>query len=142
MPDVAEAQERRRRARAHLARVLDRARRVQAALDRPGTPRATDLFLVVGTGLDTPATAALSGGGVSIPGSEEGDGVVLRASALSDDRQGGNAEPGPRRPIRYRTTLLLPGEHVEITRNPVFADNLLYWLRDQPRVRVAGAQAG
>ncbi|MEO1689606.1 MAG: hypothetical protein AAFU61_17070, partial [Pseudomonadota bacterium] len=139
MPDVSDPVERRRRAKAHVARALDRAARVHAALDRPGTPPGTDLFLVVGTGLDTPATAVLDEtGAVAVRGVEEGDGVVLRASALSDERQGGRDPGGPRRPIRYRTTLLLPGEHVELTRNPVFTDNLLYWLRDQPRIRVAG----
>ena len=64
-----------------------------------------------------------------------GDGTVLRSSALHDERQGGHVPRVSRRPIRYRTTLLLPGEHVNITGSTVFADNLLYWLLDNPGVR-------
>lgn len=137
MPDVSDPAERRGRVRAHLGRVLTRAERLHRALDRPGTPRAVDLWLVVGTGLDTPATAVFdpASGEVELAGLEEGDGVVLRASALSDDRQGGYPSEAPRRPIAYRSVLLLPGEHVSLTHNPVFTDNLLYWLLDSPRVR-------
>jgi hypothetical protein len=95
------------------------------------------MFLVVGTGLDTPAGVVIDpeDGTLEPLIQEEGDSVVLRASALSDERQGGNDAKGLVRPIKYRTVLLLPGEHVEITQNSVFADNMLYWLNDQPRQR-------
>ena len=141
MPDARDGAERRKRARAHLVRVLARARQFHRAMDRRATPPMTDLFLVVGSGLDTPATAVVEAGTgrVSIPGVEDGDGVVLRASALSDERQGGHVPADYRRPIQYRTVLLLPGKHVALTHNPVFADNLLYWLLDSPRARSAGA---
>ena len=140
MPDVRDAADRRRRARAHLVRVLARAEQFHRAIDLRATPTTTDLFLVVGTGLDTPAAAVVDAETrrVSIPAVEDGDGVVLRASALSDERQGGHVPADFRRPIQYRTVLLLPGKHVALTHNPVFADNLLYWLLDAPRVRVAG----
>lgn len=143
MPGTASAAERRDRARPHLARMLGRAAQLHRALDVGGTPPAADLFLVVGTGLDTPASIWLDRDGRRIAGTglEEGDGVVLRASALSDERQGGNAGPGPRRPIRYRTVLLLPGEHVDLTRSPVFSDNLLHWLLDAPRARFSAREA-
>lgn len=126
---------RRRRAAAHLHRVLGRARRFHEAIDQPGEPPDADLFLVVGTGLETPAGVVLDAKSRKPARSnfEEGDGVVLRASALSDERQGGHSRTSPRRPVRYRTTLLLPGEHVRITSDPVFTDNLLYWLLDAPR---------
>ncbi|MEM9012057.1 MAG: hypothetical protein AAGE18_12570 [Pseudomonadota bacterium] len=138
LPDAGTRTARRGLARRHLERVLKRAEQFQRAIDRPGTPRATDLFLVVGTGRDTPAAAVLPsapGGEVTLL-EEEGDGVVLRASALSEDDQGGHRADGPRRPIRYRTVLLLPDDHVSLTRNVVFADNLHYWLLDAPRRRV------
>ena len=136
IPDAPNRTERKRRARAHLEQVLKRAEQFQRAMDRPGTPRGTDLFLIVGTGLDTPAAAILnpSTGRLDPSVMEEGDGTVLRASALHDERQGGNTHTGRNRPVRYRTTLLLPGEHVNITHNPVFADNLLYWLLDNPQI--------
>lgn len=135
-PQTTSVEQRRTLAERHMHRVLKRAEQVHWALDRGGAPRGTDLFLVVGTGLDTPATAVASetGGAISVPGQEEGDGVVLRSSALMEERQQ-RTNGARRRPIDYRTTLLLPGEHLEITQNPVFADNLLHWLLGSPRQR-------
>lgn len=137
MPEVRSPATRKDIAFAYLEQALRRAEQFHRAMDVPASPRTTDMFLVVGTGLDTPAGVVVDPEtGVLDPTiQEEGDSVVLRASALSDERQGGNEYRGPVRPIRYRTVLLLPGEHVEITQNPVFADNLLYWLNDQPRQR-------
>jgi len=139
MPDVRDAADRRKRARAYLVRMLARAAQFHRAMDLRATPKTTDLFLVVGSGLDTPAAAVVDveRRRVSIPGVEDGDGVVLRASALSDERQGGHVPADFSRPIQYRTVLLLPSKHVALTNNPVFADNLLYWLLDAPRARVA-----
>lgn len=142
MPESPDAAERRRRSRAYLTRVLGRAAQFHRAMDIRATPTGTDLFLVVGTGVDTPAAAVIDPKSrrVSQVAVAEGDGVVLRASALSDERQGGHVPADDRSPIQYRTVLLLPGEHVSLTHNPVFADNLLYWLLDAPRAR-AGASA-
>lgn len=137
LPKIADGAGRRRLARRYLERVLARAEQFQRAIDRPGTPPGSDLFLVVGTGLDTPATALVGAKSRQLKRNveEEGDGRVLRASVLSDERQGGYGGTDLHRPIQYRTVLLLPGEHVTITHNPVFADNLLYWLLDAPRTR-------
>lgn len=150
LPGTASRAGRRAIARRYLDRVLTRAEQFHRAIDRAGTAPASDMFLVVGTGLDTPATAVRDAqtGRTEEAVFEEGDGTVLRASALSDERQGDKNGNGPRRPIHYRTVLLLPGEHVTITRNRVFADNLLYWLLGSPRRRTApvrrdaGADAG
>ena len=137
MPDIESQAKRRDIAFAYLDQALRRAEQFHRAMDRPVNVPGTDMFLVVGTGLDTPAGVFIDpeNGEVGSVVLEEGDSVVLRASALSDERQGGHSQGGPVRPIRYRTVLLLPGEHVSITKNPVFADNLLYWLNDQPRKR-------
>ncbi|MEO1776497.1 MAG: hypothetical protein AAFS07_16245 [Pseudomonadota bacterium] len=118
----------------YQARVLSRAEQLHRALDVGGTPPRMDSYLVVGTGLDTPATVVIDPDSRRIDTllEEEGDGVVLRASALLTETQGGYAPRRRGRKVRYRTTLLLPGEHVELTSSPVFADNLLYWLGDTP----------
>ena len=137
MPEVRNPGRRKDIAYAYLDQALRRAEQFHRAIDRPVRAPSTDLFLVVGTGLDTPAGVVIDpDDGLLEPLiQEEGDSVVLRASALSDERQGGNNPDGSIRPIRYRTVLLLPGDHVELTQNPVFADNMLYWLNDQPRQR-------
>ncbi len=136
MPDVADPAERRSRAARHQARLMERARRFQAAMDRwAPTPPGFEMFLVVGGGFATPAAAAVDPGTgeFRITDREEGDGVVLRASVLLDERQGTETSAGLITPLRFDQTLFLPDEHVELTKNPVFGDNLLFWLLEQPR---------
>lgn len=117
----------RARARRNLEQVLARAEQFHRAIDQPARRRHV-----------------LSGGDRSGHtrdcGGEPGDRPHratqlrrrrwrrLRASALSDDSQCSHWRTGSIRPIRART--LLPRLYVSITHNPVFADNVLYWLLD------------
>lgn len=136
MPDEPDAGRRRVRALAHQARLLRRAKVFHQMMDNWAPPPAhLDLFLVVGGGFETPAVAEIDTEATSfrIIATEEGDGVVLRASALLDERMDGNLDTGFRSPLRFKTTLFLPDEHVELTRNRVFGDNLLFWLLEAPR---------
>ncbi|MEM9197862.1 MAG: hypothetical protein AAGD12_08420 [Pseudomonadota bacterium] len=132
MPDVADPEERRRRAIGFQAEALMRARQLHAALDRPveALPPGLDLYLVIGGSHPTPATAEIDreSGEVFITGYEEGDGVVLRASSLLDERQGTAYRIGLRTPLKWSSVLFLPEEHVELTQSAVFGDNLLFWL--------------
>lgn len=141
MPEVPDPAERRRRALAFQAEALLRARRFQAALDRevPAVPPGLDIHLVVGGSYRTPAGATVDRrtGAVEITSWEEGDGVVLRASSLLDERQGSTYAIGLRSPLRYTSTLFLPDAHVALTRDPVFGDNLLFWLTEGQRVGTA-----
>jgi len=136
LPDLPDDAARLVRARAHQARLINRARRFQRAMDRWSPPPAhLETFLVVGGGFRTPAAAEVdpATGALSITQQEEGDGVVLRASALLDERQGRDMRGGLVSPLKFDTTLFLPDEHVGLTRNPVFGDNLLFWLLERPR---------
>ena len=136
MPDEPSPERRLDRARAYTKRLLNRAEIFHRMMDSWGPPPAgLDLFLVVGGGFETPATAEIDpeSGVFQITGFEEGDGVVLRASALADGRQDGDLTTGFRSHLRFKTTLFLPDEHVELTRNRVFGDNLLFWLLEAPR---------
>lgn len=136
LPGVPDPAERRRIAGAHQARLMHRARAFQRAMDRwAPEPPGLETFLVVGGGYRTPAGAVVDplDGTLDLAGVEEGDGVVLRASVLLDERQGDPRPAALRTPLRFDTTLFLPDEHVELTRNPVFGDNLLFWLLEQPR---------
>lgn len=137
MPDEPTAESRRARAKRHLAKILARAEQFQRAMDRPvDVPEDLDLYLVVGGGFETPAEVEFDPetGHVEITKLEEGDGVVLRASSLLDERQDGDYALGLRSPVTYRSVLLLPEEHVDITKSAVFGDNLLFWLLEAPRV--------
>ncbi|MEM9097850.1 MAG: hypothetical protein AAGC79_04940 [Pseudomonadota bacterium] len=136
MPNTPDPAERRAAALRHQARMLRRAERFHQAMDRwARKPQDLDMFLVVGGGFETPSSAAVdpATGLFRLDGVEEGDGVVLRTSVLLDERQGREYAAGLQSPLRFDTVLFLPDEHVELTKNPVFGDNLLFWLLEQPR---------
>ncbi len=143
LPDVADPFERRILAGKHQARLIRRARHFHAAMDRwARKPEHLEMFLVVGGGFATPAQAEVEPetGALTLTQREEGDGVVLRASVLLDERQGRASSGRLETPLRFDTTLFLPDEHVELTKNPVFGDNLLFWLLEQPRGPAALAE--
>ncbi|MEM9141183.1 MAG: hypothetical protein AAGB15_15250, partial [Pseudomonadota bacterium] len=145
MPDETDPDRRRTRALAYKQRLLNRARAFHRMMDRwSPAPDWLDMFLVVGGGFETPAGAQVDPvtGAFSITEVGEGDGVVLRASALLDERQDGDFTAGLRSPLRFKTTLFLPDEHVELTKNPVFGDNLLFWLVEAPRTTTRLAKPG
>jgi hypothetical protein len=137
LPDEASAAERRSLALALQARLLHRARAFAAAMDQEVTvPPGTELMLVVGDAMPTPARlAAQAGTGrLTVVRNAPGDGVVLRDSVLLDQRQG--REPRPpalMSPMDMRRALFLPREHLAITRDPTFRDNILFWLLEERR---------
>lgn len=136
MPGEPTADGRRVRARAHLSKVLERAKQLHVAMDVPAIPPPDlDAFLVIGGGVDTASVVEFdpASGLANEVAWGEGDGVVLRVSSLLDERAGGEYELGLRSPLSFRSVLLLPEEHLEITQSPVFGDNILFWLLDAPR---------
>ncbi|MEM7270055.1 MAG: hypothetical protein AAF401_12485 [Pseudomonadota bacterium] len=136
MPEEPDRAAREARAKKHLAKVLARAEQFQRAMDRDVEwPEGLETFLVVGGGYETPASGEFDpeSGSLEINTQEEGDGVVLRASSLLDERQDGDFSLGLRSPLEFRSTLLLPEEHVDITKSAVFGDNLLFWLLEGQR---------
>jgi hypothetical protein len=152
MPDVGSAEERRRIAIALQARLLARARAFAAAMDRPATiPPGTELMVVAGDAMPTTERYAVNpaNGAIVQVATAPGDGLVLRDSALLDARQGQDpAARGPlvASPMDFRRALFLPREHLEITRDPTFRNNILFWLLEEPRlgqrpVRTAGTTA-
>jgi len=137
-PEIDDPEARRALGLAHLAKALQRAEQFHRAMDRAARyPETLDVYLVVGGGFSTPAGAIVDGdGSARIAEHEEGDGVVLRASSLLDERQGRPEDYRLRldSPISgERSVLLLPFEHVELTSSPVFGDNLLFWLLEGER---------
>jgi hypothetical protein len=134
VPDPAE---RHRRAVAFQAQILQRAGSFMAAMDRPVTPPAgLELFSVIGDGFDTPKHASVDSrtGAVSVLDTDEGDGTVLRASALLDERLGGEWQPQVVTPLQSHRVLFLPSEHIDLTKSQTFRDNVLFWLLEDPRI--------
>jgi hypothetical protein len=66
-------------------------------------------------------------------GDAPGDGTVLRSSALMDERVGGRWAPTLRSPVDWSQVTFLFADHVEMTADPAFTDNLLYTLLMHPR---------
>jgi hypothetical protein len=60
-------------------------------------------------------------------------GTVTRASALLDEREGDRWRAFVQTPIPFRHVMFLPAEHLGITQDPTFRDNVLYWLLEEPR---------
>lgn len=143
LPDEGDPAVRRRIAIDHQRKVLERAGRFSAALDQPAEkPAGLELYLVAGDSVRTaqrmvvvpPDLEAGSGTAMlSIVETGPGDGKVLRSSALMDERLGSSWSPYLRSPIDWRTVMFLPHRHLNLTKQPVFTDNLLFWLLEQPR---------
>lgn len=135
LPDRSEG-ERYAQALKFQAMALKQAERFHAAIDRPANrPDGIDLFLVAGDSEKTPAYISVDSqtGEIDIIEDGIGDGTVLRSSALMDERVGGAWHPTLQTPIDWSSTMFLFSNHREITSEPVFEDNVLYWLLEDPR---------
>ncbi len=137
LPDVGDPAERVRIARDHLAKSLLRARRFVEALDRPAEPPPhLQVIAVIGDAVPTAERASVDASGhLRITAEAPGDGTVLRTSALGDERVGGDWSPALVSPIAWDRTLFLFQDHLGLTKDPEFTDNLLFWLLEEPRRR-------
>jgi pimeloyl-ACP methyl ester carboxylesterase len=141
-PEVPAA-ERRQHARAYLAWCLARARQFHAALDQraPRPPTTISLFAADAEATLTRARLETVGGrfvprftgeGTSGPG----DATVPRYSAVADERQGGEWHTWLDSPIPWSNVTFLADDHIGLTRNPHFVNNMLWLLLEtRPPVR-------
>lgn len=139
LPEAKDADDRHTRAEAYQAKALRRAKQFHAALDRPASPpTGTELFLVAGDASETEAVMSVNSetGEVSVLEYGVGDTTVLRSSTLLDERVGGEWFPTVQTPLKWASTLFLPSIHRKITSDPVFEDNVLYWLLEDPRMNL------
>jgi pimeloyl-ACP methyl ester carboxylesterase len=136
LPDVDDAEARHQIATSFQAHALTLADRFHAALDRPATPPSTlEMFLVAGDSKSTPETMSIDRdtGKATILAYGVGDGRVLRSSALLDERTGADWKPTVQTPIEWDGVLFLPSDHRSLTTEPIFEDNVLYLLLEDPR---------
>jgi hypothetical protein len=125
-------------ARDHLRKSLARAQRLHAALDRPATPPAgLGLHLFAGDANPTPARLAVEpvSGKVSVREHGPGDGTVLRTSAVLDERVGSAWTRGLASPITWSSITFLFSDHLALTQDLGFTDNLLFRLLDSAAIR-------
>lgn len=118
----------------HLTKVLTRARHLHAALDQPAPPPPDlTLQLVASDSVSTPAVAEVDAktGKLSVIETAPGDGTVLRRNALLDERTDSNWTPTLQSPIRWDRVTFLFTDHLGLTKDPTFIDNLLFELLEQ-----------
>ncbi len=143
LPDISDAQERRRVALDHQRKALARAKQTAAALDVPATPPPSTRFLLVaGDSMETMSKVQMTGEGtLKVVGHEPGDGVVLRRSALMDERMEKNLGNRLASPISWSQVLFIFSDHLGMTKDPAFVDNILYFLLESPRTETHAPEA-
>jgi pimeloyl-ACP methyl ester carboxylesterase len=133
LPDVHDPDDRRRIALDHQAKCLDRARLFARALDEPAEPPSgTTIHLFAGDAEPTLAVLSARLGAVKELKDKPGDGTVLRSSALMDERVGGEWQPMLVSPIGFSSVQFLFADHLGMTKDPSFSDNVLYLLLEAP----------
>ena len=144
LPDITDPEQRREVAADHLEKCLARAEQFHAALDQPAPlPDNTTLTLYAGDGVPTNDIAVVDREGrITRLTKSSGDGTVTRESAVMDERLGTEWEPHLVTPIDWTDVNFLFTDHLGLTADPVFADNVLYLLLESPkRTTASGATA-
>ena len=73
-----------------------------------------------------------STGEIEVTGTAPGDGSVTRASALMDERIGNGWSPKLVTPIKWSNVMFLFTDHLGLTKDPAFTDNVLFLLLEKP----------
>jgi pimeloyl-ACP methyl ester carboxylesterase len=135
LPDIESPEQRREIALDHQAKALQRARQFTSAMDVPAKPPGSlKVLLITGDSEETIRTAQLDPeGGIKIIKTGPGDGTVLRSSALMDERTKDNRQSRLISPIHWDQVFFIFSDHLGITKDPAFTDNVLYFLLESPR---------
>ncbi len=135
LPDVSDPEERREIAIDHLKKSMKRGKQFQQAIDQPATPpERLQLHLLAGDAIPTGSAVTIdfSAEHYRVTDYEPGDGTVARYSALMDERTGGRWQPYLQSPIKWTNVMFLFSDHLGLTKDPGFSDNVLYILLEQP----------
>jgi len=132
LPQVSAAGRRREIALDHQRKCLRNAVQFHAAMDRPTTlPHNISLSLFAGDSEPTLETMREdSDGRLHYFTKASGDGVVTRKSALLDQRHASDTGK-VNTPISWTHTTFIAADHLGITRDPTFSDNVLHLLLER-----------
>jgi len=132
LPDVKSAFQRKKIALDHLEKCLKRAKQFTGAMRIYGdNPRDVSKYLFVGNaevGTNRKASVDRKTGKLEVIEKEVGDGKILTASALMDERDGKEWEPFLISPIEWRTVIHLDDTHMGLTESDSFTYNIIYIL--------------
>jgi len=135
LPQAPTRAERQRIALDHLEKTLKRTKQFHEAVDRPASPpKSLSLYLIAGDAEQTAEKLLvnLDTGSYKIANHAPGDGSVLRSSALMDERVGQAWTPTLSSPVHWTHVTFLFQDHLGLTKDPVFVDNILYLLLEKP----------
>lgn len=134
LPDIDTAEERRAIGMDHLAKCLARADQLFRALDAPASPpEGTEISIFIGDSEATPAVLSVDARGkLGVLERAPGDGTVVRASALMDERQATEYSVGLTSPIEWHRVQFISADHLGLTRSHDFVNNILYQLLEEP----------
>ncbi|WLD10496.1 lipase/acyltransferase domain-containing protein [Planctellipticum variicoloris] len=139
LPEVRDASVRQQLADEHLTKCLRQAELFHAALDEPATPPpGVTLHLIAGDAHPTLARFTVDAAGkLTVTEESPGDGTVTRSSALMDERLSQRSTWTPRlvSPVAWSSVNFLFTDHLGLTADPAFTDNVLYLLLEAPRNR-------
>ncbi len=137
LPDEPDLQRRQQIAYAHLTKCLRRAEQFHVALDVPAVPpTGTSIHLIASDAHPTLFQYSIDArGSLTSTARVAGDGLVTRHSALMDERLAdrGNWAPRLQSPIKWDSVTFLFTDHLGLTKDPAFTDNVLYLLLESPR---------
>jgi pimeloyl-ACP methyl ester carboxylesterase len=135
--DVHDADERLQIAYEHLAKCLARAEAFHAAIDvKAEPPEGSSIHLIASDAHPTVFQYSVDSRGVLTPTVRvAGDGIVTRHSALMDERLADRTNWAPRlqSPVKWGSVTFLFTDHLGMTKDPAFTDNVLYLLLESPR---------
>ncbi len=136
LPDIKDKEKRKEIAFEYLTYSLDRAKRFQNAIDiKSDPPDSVKFYLMAGDSVATPSTYEVNTdtGEIKELATSHGDGTVTRASAVMDERLGDTEwTPYIQSPIKWTNVMFLFSDHLGITRDPTFSDNILFILLENP----------
>lgn len=135
LPEIKDPAERKAIAAEHLEKSLLNAKRFHQALDRKGSnlPSHIKYTLIAGDTISTKERVMVNPDTAKTQDNHynPGDGVVLRSSVIADERLGDSKSKRVDSPIPYTSVIFLPKNHLNLTKDRVFADNVLYKLLDE-----------
>lgn len=134
LPSITNPEERRKIANAHLAKMLRNARAFHRAMGRVSPPPpGVQIHGFVGDAIATGSRVQVPSRGKPeiidwIPGDES----VTRKSALLDRRTPTEAGQRLKSPISWDSVQFIFADHIRMTSDPAFVDNVLHLLLEKP----------
>jgi pimeloyl-ACP methyl ester carboxylesterase len=121
----------------HLVKCLQRAEQFHAAIDvKAIPPDGVSIHLIASDAHPTLFQYLVDARGNLTPTARvAGDGIVTRHSALMDERLSDRTNWAPRlqSPVKWNSVTFLFTDHLGLTKDPAFTDNVLYLLLESPR---------